>query len=412
MDQTSTRFPTLDIIRGVAVLGILAMNIVAFAMPPAAYINPLAYGTQSTADLISYAFSFVFVDGKMRGLFSFLFGASLLLVATRAEQAGDDGIANRRLVWLLLFGCLHFYLVWYGDILIGYALTGFLALLCRNWSVRRLLIAAAVLITIQLLLFIAVTWQTYQAAATIAGPNADPAALAAWERTTRDVGVPRPERLAETMALYLGPWGELVRHQVQDKLLYPFVMTFVYGWETLGYMLLGMTGLKSGFLAGEWSDERYRRWATGGLAVSIAAYLTLLVLLFRDGFSVPGLFALSFTATVPFRPIMVAAYAALIILATRRGGWLVDRLAAAGRAAFTNYLGTSLLMTAFFYGWGLGQFGTWSRVELWLVVLSMWAIMLAWSKPWLERYRYGPFEWLWRSLSRGRVQPLRRPAIV
>ncbi|MDQ4086972.1 MAG: DUF418 domain-containing protein, partial [Pseudomonadota bacterium] len=87
---------------------------------------------------------------------------------------------------------------------------------------------------------------------------------------------------------------------------------------------------------------------------------------------------------------------------------LVERIGAAGRAAFTNYLGTSILMTTLFYGYGLGLFGSMSRVELWLVVLPTWALMLLWSKPWLDRFRYGPLEWLWRSLARGRLEPIRR----
>jgi len=105
---------------------------------------------------------------------------------------------------------------------------------------------------------------------------------------------------------------------------------------------------------------------------------------------------------------MVLGYAALIILLTRRGGWLTERIAATGRAAFSNYLGTSILMTALFYGWGLGWFGSLHRIELWPVVLGMWVLMLAWSKPWLDRFAYGPLEWLWRSLARGKVQPMRR----
>jgi uncharacterized protein len=108
---------------------------------------------------------------------------------------------------------------------------------------------------------------------------------------------------------------------------------------------------------------------------------------------------------------MVVAYACLIILLTRRGGWLVERIAAAGRAAFTNYLGTSIVMTGLFYGWGLGLFGKLGRIELVGVLVVACAIMLAWSKPWLERYRYGPLEWLWRSLTNMRVEQLRRPAI-
>ena len=96
------------------------------------------------------------------------------------------------------------------------------------------------------------------------------------------------------------------------------------------------------------------------------------------------------------------------MLAARRSGWLASRVVATGRAAFSNYLGTSILMTALFYGWGLGWFGSLSRAELWWVVIAMWVLMLAWSKPWLDRFHYGPLEWLWRGLARWRRQPMRK----
>jgi uncharacterized protein len=131
-------------------------------------------------------------------------------------------------------------------------------------------------------------------------------------------------------------------------------------------------------------------------------------IIIRSGFDTAVLAAATFGGTAPFRLIMVVGYAALVILLARQGGWLVARLAAAGRAAFTNYLGTSLVMTTLLYGHGLGLYGSIGRAELWLVVLALWALMLAWSKPWLERFRYGPFEWLWRSLARWEPQPMRR----
>jgi uncharacterized protein len=124
--------------------------------------------------------------------------------------------------------------------------------------------------------------------------------------------------------------------------------------------------------------------------------------------SAPALFAYSVAATVLIRPFMIVALAALVILLTREGGWLTQRIAAAGRSAFTNYLGTSIIMTGIFYGWGFGLFGELSRAQLWLVVIAMWLLMLAWSKPWLERFHYGPFEWLWRSLARWELQPMRK----
>jgi uncharacterized protein len=107
---------------------------------------------------------------------------------------------------------------------------------------------------------------------------------------------------------------------------------------------------------------------------------------------------------------MIIGYAALIIVLTRKGGALVSRIAAAGRMAFTNYLGTSIIMTTLLYGHGFALYGHFSRAGLWPLVIAIWAIMLLWSKPWLERYQYGPFEWLWRSLARGRLQPMRKAA--
>ena len=407
---SAKRIQTLDIVRGVAVMGILAMNIVAFAMPPQAYVNPLAYGTESAADLASWAFSFVFIDGKMRGLFSFLFGASMLLVIQLAEKSGDSpgAVTFSRQLWLLLFGMIHYYFIWYGDILIGYALIGMAAWLFRRLEPRALIRWGIALLAIQLTIMGALTAYGNSLSAAVAAADASPDALNAWAEFSRDVAIPNAALLREEFALYLGPWSGIVDYQLTEKAVMPYIFTIIFGPETLAYMLFGMAALKSGFLTGAWDNARYRRVALAALAVAVPVYAVLAALLVRDDFSVRGIFTYSFTATVPFRPLVFVAYAALIILATRRGGWLVDRIAATGRSAFSNYLGTSILMTGLFYGWGLGWFGSLSRVELWLVVGAMWLVMLAWSKPWLDRFAYGPLEWLWRSLSRRQVQPFRK----
>ena len=402
------RLVTLDIVRGVAVMGILAMNIVAFAMIPAAYINPLAYGMEGAADLAAWAFNFVFIDGKMRGLFSFLFGASMLLVIQLAEKSGDSPrrITFRRQWWLLAFGMIHYYLIWYGDILMGYAIVGMAAWLFRDKAPRILIRWGIGLVVVQLLIMIALAgFMHVLAAAVVSG---DPDAVEQWAEMSREIAVPSAAVLREQMALYLGPWTGIVEHQVIDKGVQPLAFVFIFGAETLAYMLFGMAALKTGFLTGGWDNARYRRTVALCFAIAVPAYLLLAALTYGDDFSVPGLFTFAFAGSVPFRPVMVVGYAALIILATRRGGWLVDRIAAAGRAALTNYLGASILMTGLFYGWGLGWFGNLSRAELWLVVIAMWAVMLAWSKPWLDRFAYGPLEWLWRSLARWEWQPMRK----
>ena len=407
---SDTRIPSLDIVRGVAVMGILAMNIAAFAMPMPAYFNPFAFGWEGPLDSAAYAFNFILVDGKMRGLFSLLFGASMLLVVQRAEAAGQSAasVTYRRLFWLLVIGMVHFYLIWFGDILIGYALIGMVAFLFRRLEVRALVGWGAALIALQLAIMAVSAAHAHALAAAVASPGASLETIEEWRGMSRDFAVPSAAGLQEMLALHLGPWSGIVAQQTGKHLLDPLVFSLLFGPETLAYMLLGMAGLKSGFLTAQWPERRYERIAFVGLMATIPIYAFICVMLFVDGFSVPGIFTWHLAATIPVRPIMVIAYAALIIELARGGGPLVERIAAAGRAAFSNYLGTSIVMTALFYGWGLGLYGSLPRAALWLTVLGMWALMLLWSKPWLDRFRYGPLEWLWRSLARGRPQPMQR----
>lgn len=404
------RIATLDIVRGVAVMGILAMNIVAFAMPFQAYMNPTAFGMESGADLGSWLVSFIFIDGKMRGLFSFLFGASTLLVIERARASGlsPAGVHYARMFWLLVFGLLHFYFIWFGDILAAYALAGLILFLFRNLSVRALIVWGAVFVAIQCLLFAALGLGALYLSQAAADPGATAEIVEGWRSMQEGFATLAGPDLAAKLAHFQGPYSGLVHQRLIEDWMAPFTGILFFGWETLGYMLLGMAALKSGFLRGEWPLARYRKVALIGFGIGVPAYAALAWLLVRSNFSVEMIFAIVMGATTPFRPFMIVAIAALIVILTRKGGPLVDRIAAAGRAAFTNYLGTSLLMTTLFYGYGFGLYGTMSRVELWLPVLAMWALMLLWSKPWLDRFRYGPFEWLWRSLSRHRLEPMRK----
>ena len=404
------RIPTLDILRGVAVMGILAMNIVAFAMPFSAYMNPSAYGLESQADLGSWLFSFIFIDGKMRGLFSFLFGASTLLVIQRAKASGQSPALTHyaRMIWLLVFGLLHFYFIWFGDILAGYALTGLILYFFRNLSVRTLIVWGVALVIVQCVLMAGGAWQIHQLAQAMNTANPDAETVAAWNGFREGFAPLHGQELANKMALFRGAWTGLVENRMVEHGAEPFTGLAFFIWETLAYMLFGMAALKSGFFRGEWAVARYRKWAFVCLGIAIPAYAIIAWLLIRADFAVPTVFTCVFAAPTPFRPVMVVGIAALIILLTRHGGRLVDRIAAAGRAAFTNYLGTSILMTTLFYGYGFGLFGHLTRIQLWLPVLIMWAVMLLWSKPWLDRFRYGPFEWLWRSLARMRFQPMRK----
>ncbi len=384
------------------------MNIVGFAMPGQAYLNPIVHGGAEGADLAAWAANTILFDGKMRGLFSLLFGASMVLMIARAQAKDEDWIQAhaRRMAWLLLFGLAHYYLVWGGDILSLYAMVGCIALLYSPLPAPSLALWGGLFIGAQTLLM-AVTALGLQAAEQAASaPGASAEAVGAWQTLAWDFRTLTPAELSESLERHRGGYDDVIRFQLSTGLLGPIHQLVDYGFETLGLMLLGMAALKNGFLAGEWPRRDYRRVAWLGLVPAAAAYALLAWLVWCSGFSPAAIMTWLVAAATPLRPVMTIGYAALIILLARPGGAISEWIGAAGRAAFTNYLGTSLVVTFYFYG--LGQFGRLDRAETWLVVLPVWALILAWSRPWLQRFRYGPFEWLWRSLARGKPQPMLR----
>jgi uncharacterized protein len=169
-------------------------------------------------------------------------------------------------------------------------------------------------------------------------------------------------------------------------------------------MLFGMAALRTGMVAGAWPRARYRRWLLVSWGIALPGYAALALYQWLSGFDLLAV-TLAMALAAPLRPVMVVGWICLILLLARYGP-LTARVAAAGRMAFTNYLATSLICTTLFYGYGLGWFGTLSRWQLLPVVAAIWLAMLLWSKPWLARFRFGPLEWLWRSLARRKLQKL------
>ncbi|MEP9403235.1 DUF418 domain-containing protein [Sphingomonas sp. VNH70] len=397
------RIAAIDAVRGVAVMGILFLNIVSFGMPDAAYLSPRAYGWAGPADRFAYYLSFVLFDGKMRGLFSFLFGASLLLIVDRAEAAGANpaAIHYRRMAWLALFGLAHAVLLWLGDILLHYAIIGSLAYGFRHFPVRKLMLFGLTFALVELLLMgtIPLSWLAMQAE----GGARAAAKLHAFEEA---FGIPDPATIARQLALFRGGYGGIVAFHLREM---PDVLsdTFVVGFETLAYMLFGMAALRSGLLTGAWPRARYRRWAIVGLGVGGGGYALLAAWMAARGLDSLAVASGPLVLGGPLRIAMIPGWAALIVLATRGGGTAGRRLAAVGRMALSNYLATSIAMCALFYGWGFGLYGHLSRAQLYLPVAGMCIGMLWWSPLWLARFRYGPFEWAWRSLARWQWQPLR-----
>jgi uncharacterized protein len=410
MSATDDRFLTLDTVRGVAVLGILLLNIAGFALPEAAYLNPRAYGGWHGADLVAWVVNFILFDGKMRGLFSLLFGASMLLVIERAEASGRGPLAVHfsRMLWLLIFGLAHLYLVWRGDILAHYAMIGAFAFLFRRLSVPRLVALGIVLVLVETLIFAALPVGVAMLAQVPPGSPQAAEAVRQLAEFERGFGSPPAGAIAQELALYRGSYPGIVGHRLTEQLGIPLQLLFVFGPETLAYMLFGMAAFRSGLLKGEWPRAACAKLLALGFGIGIPVYAALAWYTVREQFDLFALVLGPIALATPVRPLMILGWACLIILLMRPGGALTTRLAAAGRMAFTNYLATSLICTTIFYGYGLGWFGYLGRAELYLVVAAVWALILLWSQPWLARFRYGPFEWLWRSLARGKLQPMRK----
>ena len=401
----ASRLASLDVVRGVAVLGILLLNILSFALPEAAYVNPRAYGGWHGADLVTWGVNFVLFDGRMRGLFSFLFGASTLLVIERAEASGRSPaeVHYRRMAWLLAFGLAHLFLVWHGDILAHYALIGMIAYAMRELPVSRLMVLGTMLALASAILFATIPLNIIQLQAQF--PNSD-----TLHGFAQSFGVPSPSDIAKDFALYRGSYAGLLANRLQEDSGTLFGLMVFFGPETLGYMLFGMAALRSGMLRGEWPRAHYLRWLLLCWTIALPAYAALAWWQWSSGFDMRVVAAmLPLTALV--RPPMIAGWICLILLLARPGGMLTSLLAAAGRMAFTNYIATSLICTTLFYGYGLGWYGHLSRWQLYPVVFGIWAAILIWSRLWLAHFRFGPFEWLWRSLARGSFQPIRGSAL-
>ncbi len=399
------RIAALDLIRGVAVLGILAVNVAGFAGPPSAAYSPWLPDPASRADEWAFAATLWLFEGKMRALFSLLFGASLLLFVERAEAAGRDGQALqlRRLGWLALFGYLHFLLLWWGDILFLYAMAGFFALALREARPRVLLATALALFAVWQLSGIGLSLpDAAQEQAALHSPAGSPqrARLAGIKASYR-------EQDARDIAEARAGWSAQVAAKFTQRPFYLLrVVLFSLG-EVLPYMLLGMALFRSGFFAGSWSRRRLRAMALAGLGLGgglclWASWWALTAHFPEMTMRLLVNYALGFAHLA-----MALGYAAALMLAapSLARTWLGQRLIAAGRMAFSNYIGTSLVMCALFYGWGLDRFGHYgAAMQVWFVLLG-WALMLGWSAPWLARFQQGPLEWLWRSLTEWRRLP-------
>jgi uncharacterized protein len=387
----SERITSLDALRGFALLGILVINIRVFSMPEQTLLNPNVYGDFTGLDYWTWFLGHVFAQSKFITIFSALFGAGVLLFVESKEEKGQDAVRLhlRRTAVLIAIGLLHAYLLWYGDILVTYGFTGVFLLFVRDLDARRLAGLAGVF-----LLFIPAV--ELFAAVSIGGE----ALAGQW--------MPSEAAIRQEVAAYRGGWLDQMSHRV-DSSFQRQTSGFIGSsfWRVGGVMLLGMALYKRGVLTGERSTAFYRRLVAGGvigvgIVVAGVAYIEA-----NDWSAGAALYWRQFNYVGSL--LVAGGYVGLVTLfVRRRGEGIATRaLAAVGRTAFTNYLLQTVIATTIFYGHGLGLFGSVSRVEAMGIVVAIWAVQVPLSMLWLRYFRFGPVEWVWRTLTYGEAQPMR-----
>lgn len=386
------RIQALDVIRGVSILGILAVNADGYAAPIAASLKPLTWPFPNVgATAIAYWIMDVFFHEKFLTLFSMLFGVSLLLVGGERNNKQKSRILWRRLAALFLFAMLHGFGIWWGDILSLYACTGLLMALCRSWRPRNLLLTGVVLyVTMACKAFpFAVLFQYHPPSAEVAlhSPSAS-----------------QTERIATTIAEARGSWAGAYHVNVQAY-LHQLRGVPAQIPANLALMMVGLSLFKSGFLSAKSVTRTYAlAFVVGLVSLGIEGWA-----LWHRDILMHSISGDSFLEEV-LSPLVSLMYASSLILLLRAGAsHLLSPVASAGRMAFTNYLTQSILMTSIFYGGRGALMGTVNRVALWVLTLAVWVLQLVWSSWWLSRFEMGPFEWVWRCMTYGTWVRLRKP---
>jgi len=406
------RYLSIDAVRGFAVCGILLMNIVGMGLPAFAYIDPVYAGGHTGADLWTWAVNNVLTDGKMRGLFTVLFGASTVLIADRAAAAGEGPIRTHysRMFWLAAFGMIHAYFFWWGDILVCYAVAGLFIFPFRKLSPWILIGIGAAVLTALIAKGLADASTAEAVRAAALKPGASAAAVQAWE-DARLLIDPHASMGQDEIAGFTGGFIPALKARAF------LAMVMQLGYlpqealaEAFAQMLIGMALFKLGFFTLKWSTRNYGLMMAAGYGVGAPLTAWLAWRIAASGFDPMLLNRLEVWEAAP-RPLIALAHASALLLIIRSGALsgLMQRFAAAGRMAFSNYLMTSIITTFVFCGFGLGLYGQLSRFQQLGVVAGVWAFILIWSKPWLARFHYGPFEWAWRSLVKLKAQPFVRP---
>jgi uncharacterized protein len=394
------RIANLDVLRGVALCGILLMNIRTMSMPEPAYFFPYTWGDMTGVNGAVWYLTELLASSKFITLFSLLFGAGIVLMNDKARAAGRGfaGLHYRRMFYLLLIGMVHGYLIWEGDILASYAVCGGWAFLFRNRRPRTLIISGVVALLIGTAILIG-SW--------LSSPSWPEEVRAAWVTGLN----PSYEAQLEQVEQMTGGFADQMEHRFGSTLsMQTSTLPFYMIWRAGGTMLLGMALFKLGWLSGRARRRTYRIMVAVALLVGIP--LTWYGIARQDAIGWEPLqtffaaalwgYWASFATALGWLGLVMLWCGSTFALDLRR------RFAALGRMALTNYLLQSVIGSLIFYGYGLALFGRVPHVGQLAICVGVWAVQLWWSPRWLARFRFGPVEWLWRSLSYRKRQPFRR----
>ena len=382
------RIHSLDLLRGFAVLGILIMNITSFSQISMAYMNPTIGAGLEGYNQYFHGFNYIFADTRFMSIFSMLFGAGVVLFTQRIEAKGKRVAAlhYKRMFWLLLFGLIHAYFIWVGDILVTYAICGSLVFFFRKKSIRTLFIMAVILFLIP----ISLKFMTYY------GMPAD-----ALESTFAFFH-PSAEQIASQTQAMRGSYLEQMPLRVEDAIqIQTLVFMIEMFWRASAMMLLGMILYRKGILSAEKSTAYYKKLMWVGFVPGLILSGIGLSQVYASEWN--AAYVMNIGANYKFVSglFMALGYIGLVIWCYKKGIFkkFQNRLRATGRMAFTNYIGMSVICTLLFNGHGLGLFGTLDRLQQFLIVIAVWVIILIISPLILKKYQFGPLEWLWRKLT-------------
>ncbi len=417
------RISIVDILRGFALLGILVINIEAFALPSVVIMNPLLVGGSTGIDLFIWKVDTLFFFEKMMSLFSMLFGGGLILMTARAELKNPKfaGFYYRRLMWLLMFGLIHAYLLWWGDILVPYAVCGLLLYPMRRVSTRGLILTGTFLLLLGVLVGIgagaamgylrdeAVNAQELldQGEAISAQQQS---MVTSWNEV-QESNLMGPAAVESEAEAFKGDLSTVYQKRAELSLMmHSQALPFYIFWRVMGLMFLGMGLMKSGFFKAEMQTRTYVIWLITAYIVGLSLVWVGMQENLANDFDFVHHLMLSSQLNAVGSVFMAIGHVSLLILIYKMG-WLtgfLKRLQAVGRMAFSNYIFHTLVFTTIFYaGLGFGLFMEFNRSTLIFFVIAMWIVQLIVSPIWLKHFRYGPLEWLWRSLTYWKRQPMK-----